>query len=428
MKTGESTAGGERVVCYRTRAGYRLSVIPKPGFAKIYAMFGTRYGSMDTVCHTAGRPSFSVPDGTAHFMEHKLFEGETEDAFTRYAKTGANANAYTTFDKTVYLFSCTERFEESFAILLDFVTHPYFTEQTVAKEQGIIGQEIKMYEDDPQWRVVLNLLQALFVNNPVRIDTAGTVETIATITPEILYGCYEAFYNPENMEIVVCGDVDPDRVFAQCDAALPEKKAGKPERSMPDEPDGVAKARVEQRLSVAMPQFLIGFKEPFPKEGIDAVRQEVESDLILELLFGSSSPFYRELYEAGLINADFSAGYDQGYRYGLSLIGGESRDPDAVVRRVAETLKTARENGLDAEAFSRVRRKNYGDVMRSFNQVENVAQRVLDLHMLGATLPDLLQTLKTVSLEDCENRLREHFTEAHMALSIVIPENKEEKQ
>lgn len=412
----------EKYYRYQTASGYRVCVIPKKGYSKTYALFGTRYGSMDTECRPLdGSEPFAIPDGTAHFMEHKLFEGETEDAFVRYSRTGADANAFTTFDRTVYLFSCTGNFEASFDILLDFVTHPYFTEQTVAKEQGIIGQEIKMYDDSPDWGVVINLLQALFVNNPVRIDTAGTVESIAQITPKILYQCYNTFYNPENMIIVVCGDVDPASVFRQCEKSLKARPHRELARVLPTEPEEVGQARVVRKMSVSKPQFLIGYKEVTPRTGLAGVRTGILTDVLLEALFGKSSEFYEELYEKGLIGNDFQIGYDCGIGYGVSMIGGESDDPDAVLRAVKETVQRAARAGVDEKSFTRARRKHYAAMLKRLNDVEDTALMMMDFDLFGVEFADVLKIFDEITPEDCQKRLQEDFAECRCALSIIEP-------
>ncbi len=422
MIRNECQRSNEVYYSFTTKAGYPVTVIVKPGHSKTYAMFGTNYGSMDTVCKPLGQEqAFAIPEGTAHFLEHKLFEGEREDAFTRYARTGANANAFTCADKTVYLFSCTERFEESFEILLDFVAHPYFTEETVAKEQGIIGQEIKMYDDDPDWRVMMNVMQAMFHNNPARIDTAGTVESIARITPQMLYDCYNTFYNPSNMGIVVCGDVDPIKVRLLCERFLESRPTADVRRQLAQEPDAVKNKRVVERRAVAKPQFLIGYKDPEASIGAQAVKKEAMSDIVMDMLLGESSDFYGKLYQEGAINHDFSAGFYGGYGFGASLIGGEAQEPDLIREQVRKTFELAKEQGLDAEAFRRSKNKIYGANMKKLNSVENTAMVFMDLAFLGVDFAEYMEIYDSVTLEDCERWLNTHFTEEHCALSIVLP-------
>lgn len=241
-------------------SGLTLLVYPKKGFNSAYASIGTKFGSIYSKFIYNGR-EITVPDGTAHYLEHKLFESEDGDAFSKYAKTGASANAFTSFDKTCYLFSCTDKFKESLEILIDLVQSPYFTKETVAKEQGIISQEIKMYDDSPDWRVMMNLFQGLYHNHPINIDIAGSVESIAEITPEILYECYNSYYNLHNMVMTVVGGVDPAEVLKIVDEKIKPSEKVDTKVIFPEEPYKVAKNYTEQVLPVTVPMFELGFKE-----------------------------------------------------------------------------------------------------------------------------------------------------------------------
>ena len=232
-------------------SGLTVYVYPKEGYNSAYAIIGTKYGSVNTCFSLDGGEKITVPDGIAHYLEHKLFESEDGDAFARYAKTGASANAYTSFEKTCYLFSCTDKFDESFEILLDFVQSPYFTAETVAKEQGIIGQEIKMYDDSPDWRVMFNMLEKMYHHHPVKIDIAGTVESIAEITAEKLYQCYNTFYNLNNMALCVAGNVTVEQVLKTCDRMLKPCEKHTIENFFEDEPYEIVEPYVEQNFRSA---------------------------------------------------------------------------------------------------------------------------------------------------------------------------------
>ena len=251
---------GESYVKCEHESGLQIYILEKPLYNSAYALFGTKYGSIDNVFSVNGEQT-EVPEGIAHFLEHKLFESEDGDAFTRYAETGAYANAFTSFDKTCYLFKCSTRFYDNLEILLDFVQSPYFTAATVQKEQGIIGQEIRMYDDSPGWRVMFNMLLAMYKNHPVRIDIAGTTESIAEITDELLYKCYNTFYNPQNMFLCIAGNVDTDKVLKMVEEQLKPKEKQDLCRIMPEEPDEILKPYVEQALEVVIPLFCFGYKE-----------------------------------------------------------------------------------------------------------------------------------------------------------------------
>ncbi|MDR3551883.1 MAG: pitrilysin family protein, partial [Clostridia bacterium] len=299
----ESARLREKVYHLHHETGAEIYIEPKHGYASNYAIFGTRYGSIDNLFSLNGE-LIAVPEGIAHFLEHKLFESEDGDAFQRYARTGANANAYTSFDRTCYLFSCTEHFSESLEILLDFVQKPYFTEKTVQKEQGIIGQEIGMYLDDPNWRVFFNLLGALYHDHPVRIDIAGTQQSISEITADLLYKCYHAFYNLNNMVLCVSGDLEPEAVLETADRLLIKAPPMQAKAVFKDEPSTIVTSRVEQRLSVSVPLFHIGFKES-PSQGKALARSEAINGILLEIVGGDASALYRRLYDGGIINASF---------------------------------------------------------------------------------------------------------------------------
>lgn len=403
--------------------GYDIYVIPKPEHTKTYATFAAKYGSIDNTFKADGDAQFStVPAGIAHFLEHKLFENEKENAFARYAKTGANANAYTSFDKTAYLFSCTDRFAESFEILLDFVQRPYFMPETVKKEQGIIGQEIRMYEDNAEWRVFFNLLSALYHRHPVRIDIAGTIESISGITADMLYRCYNHFYNPSNMVIIVCGPVLPGEVAAIADRCLKPKPNMSIVRSYPDEPAQSAQKLTRQSLSVASPIFHLGIKDTaLPKDGFALVKKRAVTEALLQYVAGESSPLYRRLYDEGLINASFATEAMYSVSYGVTMLGGESRNPEKVRELFWEEIARIRREGLEEKTFSRCKNALYGKQVARFDSVEAIANGFLSARFAGVDLFDVVRAYGEISLEDAARRLIEHFNEDCSALSVIDP-------
>ena len=412
----------ERIVEGRHESGLRVLICPKPELTGTYALFGTRYGSIDTRFRRAGEPDFAdVPEGIAHFLEHKLFESEDGDAFTRFAATGASANAYTSFDRTCYLFFCSDRWEENLDILLDFVRHPYFTEDTVQKEQGIIGQEIRMYDDDPGWAVTFGLLQALYARHPVRINIAGTVESIAGIDADMLYRCYRTFYNPSNMFLCVAGPVDPDRILDKVDALLKDEKGVTIERGVFEEPDGVVTSSVTRQMAVAMPQFALGYKET-PDDGpLTSLRERVETDVLLRIVAGRSSRLYNDLLERGLINDAFSASFFTGHGYAVTLFEGESRDPEAVAAALEEEIGRLRREGIDEEAFKRAKNSLYGQNVMMYNSVERIAGALADCAMEGTDLFAVDEAYRAVTRRDLEERLKGRFDPGRRALSTVTP-------
>ena len=377
---------GDRYYEVKHPSGLRIFVYPKEQNNSTYAVFGTRYGSVDTTFKRSDEAdACTVPAGIAHYLEHKLFESEDGDAFARYAKTGANANAYTSFDVTCYLFSCTENVYESLEILLDFVQSPYFTEQTVQKEQGIIGQEIRMYDDDPQWRVMFNLLEALYHKHPVKVDIAGTVESIAQITPELLYRCYHTFYNLNNMVLCVAGNVELNKVLDLCDRMLKPSKPVEIERIFEEEPREVVKTRVEQKLSVVTPLFQLGFKENAVSRR--TTKELAETEILLELMASDASPLFRRLLDAGLINeSSFGYEYFEGPGYASVIFSGESKDPDRVAEEIRAETERLRRDGIDPEAFQRAKKALYGRNIAALNSVDNIANSMAVFAFAGREL------------------------------------------
>lgn len=415
----KSAVLGESYVEVDHPTGLKIMILPKKGYKSTYAVFGTKYGSIDTCFKRSDQSEFTtVPEGIAHFLEHKLFESEDLDAFARYAKTGAGANAYTSFDKTCYLFSCTERFADSLEILLDFVQHPYFTKETVEKEQGIIGQEIRMYDDDPNWMVLFNLLRCLYENHPVRIDIAGTTESIGEITADLLYDCYHTFYNLNNMALCVAGNVDVDEVLELCDKYLIPAKPLSIERSFTEEPREIIADYKEHKLPVSVPVFALGFKEKCetPER---TLREMIETSVLLEVVAGKISPLYKNLFEKGLINTGFSTEYFIGYGYETVIFEGESHDPAAVAEAVKAEIKCLRAEGIDSTIFEAARRKLYGREVMAFNDVDDIATSMISSYFAGYSLFDALELYPKITLEDIQRRLNEVMDETYSALSVV---------
>lgn len=411
----------ERYVKIKHKSGLTMLLCPKPQFSSAYALFGAEIGSIDTTFKTGQDKDFvTVPAGIAHYLEHKLFESEDGDAFERYAKTGASANAFTSFDKTAYLFSCADNFKESIEILLDFVTHPYFTEETVRKEQGIIGQEIKMYDDNPDWRVLFNLLGALYVNNPVRVDIAGTVESIAEIDADLLYRCYSTFYNLNNMVLVVAGNFEIDTVLEVADRILKSAQDVSIEAKVPDEPRTVNQPRVEMKLPVAMPMFNIGFKEITGSKRENAMNQVLD-EILIEILAGEASPLYRRMYDSALINSTFGSEVFAGRDYIATLFSGESRDPDKVYDEICTEIERVQREGIDPAAFDRCRKAIYGRYIRMLNNVEGVASALMQSHFCEFNVYELIDLIADCTLNQLTKRLNDNFSREHSAISIIHP-------
>lgn len=419
---------GEQYTYVKHPTGLDIYIWKMEDYSTTHALFGTKYGSINTKFKTKDEPDFiTVPNGIAHYLEHKLFENEDCDVFSLYAKTGASANAYTSFDKTCYLFSCTDNVYDSLEILLSFVQNPYFTEETVRKEQGIIGQEIRMYDDDAGWRVFFNMLQGMYHNHPVKIDIAGTVESIAQINADLLYKCYYTFYNLNNMVLSIAGNVDEDRVLEICDKFLKNNDNPELETAFEDEPETVCKKEVVQNLEISMPMFNIGFKAK-PEKGLDALRAEVETNFVLSLLADESSDFYKKLYDEGLINSSFSSEVFKGDGYFCSIFGGESRDPRLVRDKLVEEIDRCKKEGFDRERFDCVKKAYYGALIRNFNDAEAIATNVINAGMERLSFFDVIETVAAVAFEDMAKRLDKQFDTKNVTISIIEPLGGKEEQ
>lgn len=419
MKIVESKDLGEKYYKIKHSTGLTIYVMPKENYSSSFAVFATKYGSIDTKFKSSNSNEWTVvPEGIAHFLEHKLFESEEQDAFARFAQTGASANAYTSFDRTCYLFRSSDKFYESLEILLDFVTHPYFTKETVEKEQGIIGQEITMYYDVPGWMSTFNLLKLLYRNHPVRIDIAGTVESISQITDKLLYDCYNTFYNLNNMCLAVAGDVDVNRVIALCDKNLKTAPPLETERSFEAEPDEIAGSFCEYNLSMSMPVFSFGYKEKC-ESPIQSIRTVIETNILLEILAGDTSPLYNSLFRQGLINTTFSKEYFIGYGYEAVIFDGESSNPQRVGEEIKKAVAELKKNGIDDSQFEAVRRMMYGREIMEYNDIDNIANGLISAEFNGYSPFEAMEIYKSVTKEDIEKRLAEMMREEYSALSVV---------
>ncbi|MEC0203104.1 pitrilysin family protein [Paenibacillus lautus] len=404
--------------------GLHVYVLPKPGFQKTYATFATKYGSVDNHFKVEGESETRVPDGIAHFLEHKMFEEPEGDIFAKFASNGASANAFTSFDQTVYLFSATENIHENLETLINFVQNPYFTDQNVEKEKGIIGQEINMYQDNPDWRVYFGLIEAMYKVHPVHIDIAGTVESIGTITKEDLYTCYNAFYHPSNMLLFVVGGVDPEEtmnLIRSNQAGKSYEKQGSIERLFDPEPQGVEEKRRESRLAVSLPKCLFGFKEK--QVGLTAeeqLRRDLTTKLMMDLLFGSSTELYQQLYEEDLISDSFGHEYNSSPQYAFSAVGGDTKDPDQLLARIRTEVDKLKATGFQASDFERARKKKMGGYLRMLNSPENIAHEFTRYQFRGADFFKVLPVYESITLEDVNRRLQEHVDWEQLAVSIVV--------
>lgn len=408
---------GEKYYSVQHPSGLKILICPKEGFHSTYAVIGTHFGAINSHFIHNGK-EIRVPDGTAHYLEHKLFESEEGDAFSQYAKTGASANAYTSFDVTCYLFSCTERFRESLGILFDLMQSPYFTPETVAKEQGIIGQEIKMYEDSPDWRVTMNLLQAMYVTHPINKDIAGTVESIAEITPEILYECYNSYYNLHNMVLCIAGDVSPEEVLAVADEKLKPNEPVETQSLFPEEQYEVGLDYIEQTLPVSVPMMALGFKEQAGENYVSS-KELLCTSILLEAFAGDGSALYRRLLDEKLINSTFGTEYMEGSGYRTVTFEGETKAPRKVAEIIREAVRELHRTGVSQEDFEIARRCVYGRIARSHDSTYSIASTMINDEFTGRSSLNAAEMIAGLTVDDVNRRLEQQLDPDNCCLSVI---------
>lgn len=413
---------GETLYAETLPNGLRLFVVVKPDYAKSYAFFATDYGGADRRFKLAGAWN-DTPAGVAHFLEHKMFDTpDGGNALSVLSANGASPNAFTSSGITAYHFESTEGFYENLETLLSFVSVPYFTPESVQKEQGIIGQEIRMTEDNPFFVVYYGLLKCLFENNPIRDSVAGTVESIAQITEQTLYGCHKVFYNPSNMALCVVGDVDPEKVLETALRVLPAEAGERPERDY-----GAAEAelphekRFEAVMEVSMPLFALGWRFTPAGKGDAALRQRLVTDLALRCLLSESAPLYNRLYAEGLINGSFDCEADYSAGAGMMLVSGESADPEAVLAAICSEVQSVMHSGLDATLFERVKRSDYGARLRGLGRFGDLAHQLAAGAFEGYCALESLDVMKTIDREEVEQFIRTTMPQEKLAMSVVRP-------
>ncbi len=410
---------GESMYHEKLENGLNVFVFPKPEFQKGYAFFAANYGGMDMRFCLNGA-WHNTPAGVAHYLEHKMFDTQEGNALQELAANGASPNAFTSNDITGYYFDSTEKFEENLRSLRSFVSVPWFTQESVDKERGIIGQEIGMIEDDPHWKCYMNLMKALFQHHPIRVSVAGSVESIAEITPETLYACHKAFYDPANMVLCVAGPVDPERICKIAREILP-KQAGPiaakdyGEKEKPQ----AAQPLIEERMEVSAPIFQMGWKGDAPANGGDRLRQELVGGLALEVLLGNSSPLYAKLYREGLINQEFGYSYESSFGCAFLAADGESKDPEAVRMAVAEEAARIGREGVDSALWERVKKGVYGNRVRGLNSFENLCVGQAQAFFAGYDFLRFAEIFASITKEEAEELISNWVTEERAALSVV---------
>lgn len=412
---------GEEVFRATLPNGLPVYIVPKKGFSRKYALFATRYGGMDMRFEKDGQ-WLDNPAGIAHYLEHKMFDTEEGNALQELAKNGAEPNAFTSNAITCYYFDATEKFYESLEILLSFVSVPYFTDESVQKEQGIIAQEIGMIEDNPEWQVYKQLMQALYHTSPARTPVAGSVESISHITAQTLYDCHKAFYTPANMCLVVVGDVKPERIIASANQILPAKSGPLIRRDYGAEEELTAAEHfVSAAMEVSMPTFLVGFKCPPQHGGEQQHRFTAIGELACDVLMGESSPLYARLYAEGLINGSFGAAFDLLPGASYVYAGGDSKDPQAVAEAILAEAQRLVSQGVDGDYYRRVVNANFGAALKALNSFESIAVSMAEGCFQGYDPYRFPEVYDSITVEDVLDFLRQNMTRDHMALSVITP-------
>ncbi len=413
----------EKYYYIKHTSGLDIYIVPKE-LSSSYAIIGTRYGSLNNRFRLSSDSEFiNVPEGIAHFLEHKMFENEDgEDSFYKFSKYGAEANAYTSFDKTAYLFSTTGSFYESLEILLDMVTHPYFTKETVDKEQGIISQEIRMGEDNPDRALLFDTFRSMYKDHPVKIDIAGTVESISHITPELLYKCHQAFYNLNNMTLCISGNVDTQKIISICDKCLEPSAQFEVETVYPFEPAEINRSYFSRNMDVSKPLFSIGIKDnDISDDDALRIKKSIAISILTDMLFSRCSTFYNELYEEGIISSSFDCWSEHSRNFSFTIISGESDRSSDVYKRFKEHIESIKASGLSAEDFDRCKNAVYADIVKSFDSTDDIANNFLSYIFEGGDILDLPDIVKTVTLEYTSEVFRDIFKQEHFTFNEIFP-------
>ncbi len=412
----------EKLYTEKLDNGLTIMIIPKRGIRKKYVMWATHYGSIDNKFVVPGEENITeVPDGIAHFLEHKMFEQENgTNSLDVLTALGVNANAYTTNNYTTYLFEATDNFYPALDELMDYVQNPYFTDENVEKEKGIIAQEIKMYDDYPDWVVYMNALKNMYKNNPIRIDIAGDVDSIYKIDKEILYKCYNTFYNPSNMVMCFCGEFEPEELIKEIKKRLIEKpNQGEIKRIYEEEPEEIVEKRIEKTMEVSIPLFVIGIKDKLPNKEQDTVKKHIAIEILLNMIIGKSSKLYKQLYESELLISEPFLDYEFTSSYAHITITGSSKNPDKVLEKIEEEIEELKKNGLNLEHFERIKNMLYGNAVKEFNNVSDISRMFVTDYYKGINSFDYLESYKQISIEYTYEVLKEVFLKDKTVISII---------
>ena len=421
MQIIENSKVKEKLYIEKLENGLTVMIIPKKNIQKKYIIWGTHYGSNDSTFIVPGETQVTeVPKGVAHFLEHKMFEQENgKNSLDVLTALGVNANAYTTNDHTAYLYECTDNFYQALDEFMNYIQHPYFTDENVEKEKGIIGQEIMMYDDYPDWKVYLNALESMYHKHPVKLDITGTIETISKIDKDILYKCYNTFYNPSNMVMVISGDFEPEKLLEEIKKRLLDTKSkGEIKRIFEEEPKEIVKNKVEQKMEVSKPLYTIGIKD-VPAENNEKVKKHIAIEILLNIIIGASSELFKKLYDMGNSYSTPSIEYEFDTNYAHILITGQSNNPEELFEKFKEQIRKMTKEGIKKEDFERTRKMIYGEYIKEYNDVIDIARMFLSDYFKGINSFEYLEEVNIINLEYINQILKEVFKEEKMILSVV---------
>lgn len=412
----------EKLYIEKLENGLTVMIIPKPNTKKKYITWGTNFGSIDNhFIDPKTKQEVQIPDGVAHFLEHKMFEqANGTNSLDTLSSIGVDANAYTTNDHTTYLYECNDHFFEALDEFMDYVQNPYYTDENVEKEKGIIAQEIKMYDDHPGWQVYMNAMECLYKNNPVKIDIAGTVESINKINKDTLYTCYNTFYTPSNMLMVISGNFAPEELLEEIKKRLiRNENVNEIKRIYLEEPKEINQKQKIVNMDVNNPLFVIGFKDAVLENKQELVKKHIAIEILLYMLIGKSSALYQRLYKEGLIIAQPDLDYEFSKEYAHITITGQSNNPERVVEELKKEIDELKQNGINEKIFTRIKKKMYGSYVTEFDDVADVARMFMGDYFKGINSFDYIENHKQVTKEFTQDILKEIFDENKMILSVV---------
>ena len=414
----------EKMYVEKLDNGLTVIVVPKKGEQKKYIIWGVNFGSVDNK-FMIDNEVIKIPDGIAHYLEHKMFEQRSGiNSLDTLSSLGVNANAFTTNNFTAYLYECTDNFYPALDEFMDYVQNPYYTAENVEKERGIIEQEISMYDDEPEWQLYMNAMKLMYHKNPVRIDIAGTKETIAEIDENTLYKIYNNFYVPENMAIAVCGDFEPEKILQEIKNRMTLKMLNKKiTRICEEEPEEIFEKKKVVQMEISRPIFMIGYKVKLNADE-NIVKKDLSIEILSNIIFGSSSNLYKKLYEEGLILSEFEFDFEYARDYAHYIIQGSSDNPEKVINEIKNEVDFFLNQGIKEEDFSRIKKKVYGELVKSYNDVQSIGNSAISNYFKNINIFDFFEEFDSLSKEYTEQVLKEVFVENKKVISIVESKDK----